>query len=167
MADLNAIDRLQPCLLDRLFDDEPRRLSEAKHEKVISLARFKDGIKRDIEWILNSKTRFDWLDESEFGLVKRSVLNYGLRDFTGLSSENLEAGAIQRLIEQALLTFEPRILPESLKVRHVTAVGRHANLKQVNHLDFEITGKLWAEPLPQDFALRTEMLLEEGSIVLN
>lgn len=42
MADLNSVDRLQPCLLDRLFDDEPGRLSESKQEKVMSMARFKE-----------------------------------------------------------------------------------------------------------------------------
>ena len=58
MADLTSIDRLQPCLLDRLFDDDPRSRSETKQEKVISVKRFREGVKRDIEWLLNSKSKF-------------------------------------------------------------------------------------------------------------
>lgn len=164
MADLNSIDRLQPCLLDRLFDDEPRRVSEAWQEKVVSLTRFKDGVKRDIEWLLNSKCHFDELDETRFGEVKRSVLNYGVRDMTGLSSENIRAGKIERLIRDALVRFEPRILPSSLKVRHVPNDGQESALKKISALEFEISGKVWAEPLPQDFLLRTEMLLEDGTV---
>lgn len=166
MPDLNAVDRLQPCLLDRLFDDEPRRSSEAKHEKVVSLARFKDGIKRDIEWILNSKSRFSDLDESRFGEVKRSVLNYGVRDLTGMTSENLSGTEVERVLHRALTTFESRILPGTLRVRHIAveAGSDGADLQRINALDFEISGKLWAEPLPQDFTLRTELTLEDGAV---
>lgn len=168
MPDLNAVDRLQPCLLDRLFDDEPRRTSESKHEKVVSLARFKEGIKRDIEWILNSKSRFSDLDEARFGDVKRSVLNFGLRDFTGMTSENLSGPEVERALHRALTTFEPRILAGTLRVRQIAVDdgSEGAELHRINALDFEISGKLWAEPLPQDFTLRTELILEDGAAIV-
>lgn len=166
MPDLNAVDRLQPCLLDRLFDEEPRRRSEGKHEKVVSLSRFKEGIKRDIEWLLNSKSRFEHLDGLAFGEVKRSVLNYGVRDFTGLSSENLSTVELERAIFDALSTYEPRILPGSLRVRHLSAAEgtKGADLRRINALDFEVSGKVWADPMPQDFVVRTEINLEEGAV---
>lgn len=168
MPDLNAIDRLQPCLLDRLFDEEPRRLSEGKQEKVVSLARFKEGIKRDIEWLLNSKTRFDHVDTALFPEIRYSVLNYGVRDLTGLSSENLSAADIERAIYKALMAYEPRIIKGSLTVRHlvVAADDAEAELKLVNALDFEISGKIWADPTPQDFVLRTEIHVEDNTITV-
>jgi type VI secretion system protein ImpF len=166
MPDLNAVDRLQPCLLDRLFDDEPRRRSEGKHEKVVSLSRFKEGIKRDIEWLLNSKSRFDHLDSLAFGEVKSSVLNYGVRDFTGLSSENLSTVELERAIFDALSAFEPRILAGTLRVRHLAAGDgkKGGDLQRINALDFEVLGKIWADPMPQDFVVRTEISLEEGAV---
>ena len=164
MADLNSVDRLQPCLLDRLFDDEPRRLSESKQDKVMSMARFKDGVKRDIEWLLNSKSRFDYLDDARFGEVKRSVLNYGIRDFTGLSSENLQLDTLERIIRNSLIEFEPRLIPGTLRVSYIEPVESASTLRKINALDFEISGKVWAEPLPQDFLLRTEVSLESGMI---
>lgn len=168
MPDLNAIDRLQPCLLDRLFDDQPRRLSEGKQEKVVSLARFKEGVKRDIEWLLNSKTRFDHLDATAFSEIRYSVLNYGVRDFTGLSSENLSAADIERSIHRALTAYEPRILRESLTVRHLAVAedDADAEIKLINALDFEISGKVWADPTPQDFVVRTEINLEENTVTV-
>lgn len=164
MADLNSVDRLQPCLLDRLFDDEPRRLSEGKQEKVISLSRFKAGVKRDIEWLLNSKSRFSHLDDGRYGEIKTSVLNFGMRDLTGLSSENLQLSILEGIVRDALIEFEPRILPETLSVRYVESLDDSQETHKINALDFEISGKIWAEPLPQDFLLRTEMSLENGMV---
>lgn len=164
MADLNSVDRLQPCLLDRLFDDEPGRLSESKQEKVMSMARFKEGVKRDIEWLLNSKSRFDDLDEAQFSEVKRSVLNYGIRDFTGLSSENLQLDSLERIIRNSLIEFEPRLIRGTLRVSYIELPESASALHKINALDFEISGKVWAEPLPQDFLLRTEVSLESGMI---
>ena len=159
MADLISIDRLQPCLLDRLFDDEPRRQSESREEKVVSLKRFREGVKRDIEWLLNSKSHFYDLEEDQY-LIKDSVLNYGIRDFTGLSSENLSLRAVENVIYNSLVVYEPRLIPSELEVR---AVSSDSESQKINSLSFEITGKIWAEPLPQDFVLRTEMSLDTGS----
>ena len=167
MADLTSIDRLQPCLLDRLFDDEPRRRSESREEKVISVRRFREGVKRDIEWLLNSKSRFYDLDDGQFSEIKNSVLNYGIRDFTGLSSENLNLGQLERIIRNALIQYEPRLIPEELKISYTEMSQSSSELQNVNALDFEISGKIWAEPLPQDFVLRTEMSLETGMISLS
>jgi type VI secretion system protein ImpF len=166
MPDLNTVDRLQPCLLDRLFDDEPRKTSEAKHEKVVSITRFKEGIKRDIEWLLNSRSRFDDLDGSRFGEIRDCVLNFGIRDLTGLTSENLSAGEVERLIHRAISTFEPRIIKGSLRVQHLAIEegSDGEDLRRIHALDFEISGKLWVEPLPQDFTLRTELSLEDGAV---
>ncbi len=160
MADLNSIDRLQPCLLDRLLDDEPRKRSESREEKVISVKRFREGVKRDIEWLLNSKSKFYDLDEV-LSEIKNSVLDYGIRDFTGLSSENLSLKTLEDVIYQSLVTYEPRLIAEELVVR---AVRTTSKLSEVNALSFEILGKIWAEPLPQDFILRTELMLDTGFI---
>lgn len=160
MADLISIDRLQPCLMDRLFDDEPRRQSESREEKVITVKRFREGVKRDIEWLLNSKSRFYDL-EDDLSDVRDSVLNYGIRDFTGLSSENLSLSTLERVIRNSLTVYEPRLIPNELNVK---AVNASSELKKVNALSFEISGKIWAEPLPQDFVLRTEISLETGLV---
>lgn len=160
MADLISIDRLQPCLLDRLFDDEPRRKSESRREKVISVKRFREGVKRDIEWLLNSKSRFYDLDD-DLSYVRNSVLDYGIRDFTGLSSENLSLLTLEKVIRSSLINYEPRLIADELKVK---AVSSNSELSKINALSFEIYGKIWAEPLPQDFVLRTEIALDTGMV---
>ena len=54
MADLTPLERLQPCLLDRLTDDEPKNSEESRTQRVVSLSRYKKGVLRDMEWLLNS-----------------------------------------------------------------------------------------------------------------
>ncbi|MGK0309737.1 MAG: type VI secretion system protein ImpF [Lentimonas sp.] len=160
MADLISIDRLQPCLMDRLFDDEPRRKSESREDKVVSVKRFREGVKRDIEWLLNSKSRFYDLND-DLHRVRDSVLNYGIRDFTGLSSENLSLKTLENIIRNALIVYEPRLITDELEVK---AVNASSEMKKINALSFEISGKIWAEPLPQDFVLRTEVSLDTGMV---
>lgn len=157
MADLNAIDRLQPCVLDRLFDDEPRQMSEGIKDKIVSVKRFKEGVKRDIEWLLNSKSCFYDLEDGRFAEIKRSVLNYGVRDFVGMTLENLSLDAFVGMIRTALIEFEPRLIPDELRVRYIELNESTSQLQRMNMLEFDISGKIWAEPLPQDFSFRTEI----------
>ena len=51
---ITPLDKLQPCLLDRLTDDEPEKKEESRIQRVISLQRYKAGVLRDLEWLFNS-----------------------------------------------------------------------------------------------------------------
>jgi len=53
MAELTAIEKLQPCLLDRLTDDEPGKKEESRAQRVVSLQRYRRGVLRDLEWLFN------------------------------------------------------------------------------------------------------------------
>ena len=84
-----------------------------------------------------------------------------MRDFTGLSSENLSLNTLEDVIRDSLITYEPRLIREELVVK---AVRPTSMLGEINVLSFSIRGKIWAEPLPQDFVLRTKVLLDTGLI---
>ena len=43
-----AIEKLQPCLLDRLTDDEPGKKEESRSQRVISHQKYKRGVLRDL-----------------------------------------------------------------------------------------------------------------------
>ena len=55
MAELVAIERLQPCLLDRLTDDQSSVDVESRTQRVVSTARYKEGVLRDLRWIFNTQ----------------------------------------------------------------------------------------------------------------
>ena len=54
MAELTQQERLQPSLLDRLTDDEPEKKQESREKRVVSLRRLREGVLRDLAWLLNT-----------------------------------------------------------------------------------------------------------------
>lgn len=150
-------ERIQPCLLDRLTDENPEAVKESRNERVISVKRYREGVLRDLIWLLNAKahTERDGLDE--FPEVARSVLNFGTRDLCGLISSSLDLGTLEQEIAEAMRRLEPRINPGSLAVTAVSGSQKFAN-----GIAIEIRGDLWAYPVPEQLYIRTEIDLDTG-----
>jgi type VI secretion system protein ImpF len=163
MAELTPRERLQPSLLDRLTDDEPQQGSEPRDRRVLSMRALRQGVLRDLAWLLNTTAMSALQDLSDFPHVARSVLNYGLPDTTGKTASGLDHTELERHLRDAICTFEPRILRNSVQVKAVSAAadGQH------NRLVFELQGELWAQPVPERLFLRTELDLEMGKIVVS
>ena len=54
MADA-IVEKIQPCLLDRLTDENPEAHKESRSERIVSMRRYRDGVLRDLAWLLNAK----------------------------------------------------------------------------------------------------------------
>ena len=69
----------------------------------------KQAVRRDLEWLLN--TCRIWPEvPARFPLVKASLYNYGLRDYTGLSRDSqVHHRQLCADIKWAVETFEPRL----------------------------------------------------------
>jgi len=153
-------DQLQPALLDRLTDEEPDKKLELRQQRVISKRRLREAVLRDLAWLFNTTKLDDHMDPATLPLARRSVINFGLPALSGQTASTLEVPDLERAIRQAILDFEPRILPATLRVRALeTAAMDHHNV-----IGVEISGQLWAEPLPLEMLLRTEIDLETGQV---
>jgi type VI secretion system protein ImpF len=159
MAELTQQERLQPSLLDRLTDDEPKKQQESRDKRVLSPRKLRECVKRDLAWLLNTGNLEEVEDLSEYPLVAQSVLNYGLPELTGITLSSADAGAIERSLRQAILDYEPRILRKSLQVRVIASEEMSHNA-----MVFEIECDVWAEPVPERLYLKTEVDLESGDI---
>ena len=73
----------------------------------------------------------------------------------------MDAVALTSAIKQAILDFEPRIVPGTLVVRTVIDAGQ---LDHHNIIGVEIQGHLWAQPIPLELLVRTEIDLETGRV---
>lgn len=160
MAELTPFEKLQPCLLDRLTDEEPDNSEESRSQRVISLARYKRGVLRDLEWLLNASAHLpeeggERLRLTDFPEALRSVLNYGARQLCGLVAPDMEA--LERELTEALHLFEPRILRSTLTVK--ATLQRHI-------IALEIQGQLWANPVPEQLFIKTQIDLESGQTIL-
>jgi type VI secretion system protein ImpF len=163
MPELTAQDRLQPALLDRLTDDEPERKQEPPEARVITAARLRAGVLRDFGWLLNAVRPHDRELPAGLRYASESVLCFGLPPLTGETASTLDAVELQQSIREAILRFEPRVLPETLEVEVIGSPGR---LESHNVIGVEIRGRLWAQPVPLEILLRTEVDLEDGSCVI-
>jgi type VI secretion system protein ImpF len=161
MAELAARERLQPSLLDRLSDDEPTNTDEPRERRVLSLRTLREGVLRDLAWLLNSTNLLSVIDAGKLPHLANSVLNYGIPDLSGNAVSNLNVGQLERGIRQAIWDFEPRLIRSTVTVKALA--GGNAVL---NKLTFEIEADLWAQPYPERLYLKTELDLERGAVVL-
>ena len=151
------IEKLQPCLLDRLTDDEPGKNAESRAQRVISMSRYRQGVMRDLEWLFGASAHLPkGLNEFEFNLEDypdafKSVINFGTRHLFGLTSPNLRD--LQRRLTDALRIYEPRIDPITLKV----SVKMDRNI-----LVMDIQGDLWAQEKAEHLHIKTRLDLQGG-----
>jgi type VI secretion system protein ImpF len=161
MPELTPQERLQPALLDRLTDDEPDKRQEPRERRVMSKPRLRQAVLRDLAWLFNSTRLESTLDLEGLEEVRRSVINFGLPALAGKSASQTDIAALERAIRQAILDYEPRILPGTLQVR---ALLEPRSLDHHNVIGIEIRGELWAQPIPLELLVRTEIDLETGKV---
>jgi type VI secretion system protein ImpF len=160
MADLTPQERLQPSLLDRLTDENPKGGVESRDQRLLSWQRLRDAVRRDLGWLLNCVHLEATQDLSSAPLVARSTLNYGLPETTGVPVANVNVEALQKRVRQAILNFEPRLLRDKL----IVTIEKQPASMQRNSLVFNIQAEMWARPTPQSIFLRTEFDLETGAV---
>lgn len=156
------IERLQPCLFDRLIDESPDDHQESRSQRIVSLSRYREGVLRDLVWLLNSSAHTEDEGLDEFPEVEKSVFNFGKHGLSGLVASSLDPGVLEEEISRAIRLFEPRIIAETLVVRAISGEQKAGP----NVLAFEIEGELWAQPFPEKLFLKTALDMENGTIAL-
>jgi type VI secretion system protein ImpF len=164
MTELTHRERLQPSLLDRLTDDEPDQKQESRNKRVLSPSRLRESVRRDLVWLFNASNIVSLEpDVAKLPYVKSSVINYGLPDFTGHTASSVDIPALERLLREAIWSFEPRLLKDSVRVRLEVDPEEMTH----NSMTFSIEGELWAQPLPLRLFFRTEIDLETGEVEIS
>ncbi|MCB9845596.1 MAG: type VI secretion system baseplate subunit TssE [Phycisphaeraceae bacterium] len=161
MAELTPSERLQPSLLDRLTDDEPDKALESRDRRVMSMRQIRAAVLRDLGWLLNTASKTELLGLEGFPFAAKSVINYGRTDLTGLTASLQTKDELVRGIQRAIEVFEPRVLRMGLRVRLREKTDK--DRRDVgNSIHIEISGQLWATPVPEPLYVRTEVDLESG-----
>lgn len=156
MSGIQGRERLQPSLLDRLTDHAPTRLKDTPDSQSVTSAQLRQSVLRDLAALLNTSNLATIEDLSQTPLVAKSTLNYGIPGFAGLLDSHSRTNTLERELADAIRAFEPRIRPESLRVR---AAGQRGD-SSTPALVFEIEGELWAQPVPIQLFLETTIEVE-------
>ncbi|MFM2066597.1 MAG: type secretion system lysozyme [Pseudomonadota bacterium] len=158
---LRVHDRLQPALLDRLTDDDVGSSVESGESRVINRQRLRDLILRDLAWLFNATSPGAEMDWERHPHARNSVLNYGLPALSGQTASTIDPLELQRRVRQAILDHEPRILSDTL---HVEILQSDLQMNHHNQIAFRITGQLWAQPVPLELLLHTDIDIETGRV---
>ena len=163
MPELSQKERLQLSLLDRLSDDEPRQQTESNEKRSISISRLKELVQRDLAWLLNCAAASTNTDLSRYPEVASSTYNFGILDLSGHSSMQFTAKMIERELAKSIKTFEPRIIARTLKIK----VSLTEKEMSGHTLSLEISGELWAQPVPLQLFLKSDVDKQTGHVSLS
>jgi type VI secretion system protein ImpF len=154
MARSNATGPVTLSVLDRLIDDEPRNHSEVPLTRSQSVRLMKAGLRRDLEWLLNTRRTIDPAPESARETT-RSVYHYGFSDTSSKSVlSSRDQNDLIREMESTLAVFETRLKRARVKLEPVQG--------GVRALRFVIEGLLCMDPAPEPVVFDTLLELGKG-----
>ncbi len=146
-------------LLDRLVDRSRDKDSQfaasgdAPTTRSESFRWFKEGVKRDIEWLLNTRQIPEPAEEP--AELHASLYNYGLADITSLGLHSTrDRDRLLRVLETTLRRFEPRISGVKVSLERV--------LTNTRILRFRIDGMLRVDPAPEPVSFNTILEITSG-----
>lgn len=157
MAKIRTDQPLIPSVLDRLLDFEPDASREAPRSRNQVLRELKLSVRRDLEDLLNTKTRcVPWPPHLEE--LKQSLVNYGIPDITstGMSS-NKDREEFCRILQMVIRQHETR-----LKGVKVTLLENDEPLDRT--LRFRINALLQAEPAPEPIVFDSAVRPATGGV---
>lgn len=149
MARSNTETLVTQSILDRLMEVE-----EWPTTRTQSTRFFRDAVKRDLEWLLN--TRQPPLPElAGYPGARASVINYGLPDISSLGLSNASDHRTLRIaIEGCLRNYEPRLMDVRVTLEGSDTVDRR--------LRFHIEGNMKLDPAPEEISFDTVLELTSG-----
>jgi type VI secretion system protein ImpF len=141
MARKSAQGGLLESVLDRLTDTEPDNRHEVGAGRAQSLRQLKASLRRDLEWLLNTRRIIVPVPEYAKELPY-SLFVYGLPDLTSFSSQSeRDQQELLQIMESAIGIFEPRLLSVVVTMMPITETTRV--------LRFQIEGLVRGDPAPE------------------
>lgn len=131
-----------------------RQADKFYHQDVVQ--RYKASVKRDLEWLLNTRTVFDKEKRVEkYAELSTSVYAYGLEDITSVNVGSvLDQRRLVEMMERSVRLFEPRL--RDIHIEFDTVAGGSRSLK------FKITGVLMIYPEPENIWFDTVLDSNNG-----
>ncbi|HQX57282.1 MAG TPA: type VI secretion system baseplate subunit TssE [Pyrinomonadaceae bacterium] len=159
MSRSNSDIRVTPSVLDRLIDLDPQESREAPKSRSAGLQDLKASVRRDLEWLLNTRCHLND-DDNQLDEAKRSIAFYGLPDIMGMNAKNnAEQTRLTKSLETAIRIFEPRFMNLKVTMDPVEHADRH--------LRFRIEANLDIEPTPEPIVFDTMLELGSGEFSMS
>jgi len=149
---------LTPSILDRLIDRDPKVSTEPSSVRGTQQAQIKESVKRDLEWLLNSKQlNSDWPEDLR--QLNRSLLTYGMPDFSSSTlSNSIQQDRLRRAVEETISRFEPRLS----RVNVAIVEGK----EHERSVRFRIDAMLRVDPAPEPVTFDSVLQLSTRAFVV-
>lgn len=146
-------------VLDRLVDREPGSRVEAPLSRAQSVRLLKAAVRRDLEWLLNTRRNFQEVDES-LAETSHSLYAFGLPDFsTYTMASAADQAKLLRQLLAAIKLFEPRLA-------NVRLVPMEEPSEGIQRARLRIEAMLLMDPNPEPVSFDTVIELRSGNCQL-
>jgi type VI secretion system protein ImpF len=133
----------------------------ASRRGVITETMLRNEVAVDLTALMNTVALGSTVDLSPFENVGRSILNFGLPDIVHRTIEAHDVEAIPNEIREALLNFEPRLVPESIAVaRDETVDSKELKIR------FVVRADLFCDPVNVPVEFMADVELDVGKFVI-
>ncbi len=102
----------------------------------------RNEVARDLNALVNTINLESAIDLSGLEAVRRSILNFGIRDLNSRFADQAANGALVRDVENAIRLYEPRLVPDSIRVSQIVRVDEPSLTVRL-----EISADLHCEPV--------------------
>jgi type VI secretion system protein ImpF len=143
---MSLIDRLSLAGPDGAIDSLSL-LNAARISPREAVRKYKESVKRDLEWLLNTrKTVDDRIDE--YPLLATSIYAYGLPDISSVNVGSVkDQNALLQIMAKTLESFDNRLRGIEIEMDQFSGPARS--------LKFTISGVVLMDPAPEEITIDT------------
>jgi type VI secretion system protein ImpF len=143
------------------FASAPNQQLEPAERRMLSRARLRECVLRDLTWLFNSLSLEATLDLEALPCVSTSVLNFGMPSFAGRAISSIDPLRAAEQLRRVIELFEPRL--RAVRVRPTQPV-HEARRDTGAVLEFTIDAELWGQPVAQHMEITTRIDTTNGQI---
>ena len=146
-----------------LRDEQGERLISGRRARkgAITERQLREQLAVDLNALLNTVNLASAFDLTDFPWVAKSVLNYGIPEISNRTIDETRVGDIVDEIREALIRFEPRLIPDALAVRRDPTVDPESL-----NIRFLVSGDMIADPAAVAVEFVADIELDTGKMRL-
>ena len=146
--------KINLSVFDRLIDTDPDAKQEPPQSRMQTLRELKRSVKRDLEWLLNSRRMVVDIDPN-LEETHRSIITYGLSDITCTPlSGSKDQRALAEQVETVIKLFAPNLMDVQITCMPPNEMERSVSLR--------IEAKIDMEPAPEPIVFDTVLQMGNG-----
>lgn len=121
--------------------------------------QLREQLSRDLNYLLNTVNLESAIDLTRHAHVKRSIINYGIPEISNRTIDEDRASDIVTEIENALMTFEPRLVPKTIRVARDHSIDRDSL-----NVRFVVSGEMSCDPVAVPVEFVADIEIDSGKL---